>query len=350
MYIKEIEFINFKSFGKKVKIPFFDDFTTISGPNGSGKSNIIDGILFVLGLSNSRTLRAEKLTDLIYNGDKAKRPDFAQVTIKFNNTDREMPVDADEVTISRKIRETENGYYSYFYFNGKAVSLTEVHNYLSKARVTPEGYNVVMQGDVTRIITMTPNERRKIIDEIAGVAEFDNKRDRALNELEIVRERVERADILIEEVEKQLEKLKVERDQAVKYQALKQEKMKFEGFVLLSKLKDAKVELENVDTDISSKKEVQEKLQLSIEERKGKLAGIEKELNELTSEIQRMGEDEQIQVKRDIEEIKGEVSRCVNSIELADNEIEDIDSRRKKAFLDIEGTKNKINDVDSKLS
>uniref|UniRef100_UPI00272E709A AAA family ATPase n=1 Tax=Methanococcoides sp. TaxID=1966350 RepID=UPI00272E709A len=350
MYIKELEFINFKSFGKKVKIPFFDDFTTISGPNGSGKSNIIDGILFVLGLSNSRTLRAEKLTDLIYNGDKAKRPDFAQVTIKFDNIDREMPVDADEVTISRKIRETDNGYYSYFYFNGKAVSLTEVHNYLSKARVTPEGYNVVMQGDVTRIITMTPNERRKIIDEIAGVAEFDNKRDRALNELEIVRERVERADILIEEVEKQLEKLKVERDQAVKYQALKQEKMKFEGFVLLSKLKDAKVELENVDKDISSKKEVQEKLQLSIEERKEKLAGIEKELTELTSEIQRMGEDEQIQVKRDIEEIKGEVSRCVNSIELADNEIEDIDSRRKKAFLDIEGTKNKINDVDSKLS
>jgi chromosome segregation protein len=350
VYIKELEFINFKSFGKKVKIPFFDDFTTISGPNGSGKSNIIDGILFVLGLSNSRTLRAEKLTDLIYNGDKAKRPDFAQVTIKFDNTDREMPVDADEVTISRKIRETDNGYYSYFYFNGKAVSLTEVHNYLSKARVTPEGYNVVMQGDVTRIITMTPNERRKIIDEIAGVAEFDNKRDRALNELEIVRERVERADILIEEVEKQLEKLKVERDQAVKYQALKQEKMKFEGFVLLSKLKDAKVELENVDKDISFKKEVQEKLQLSIEERKEKLAGIEKELTELTSEIQRMGEDEQIQVKRDIEEIKGEVSRCVNSIELADNEIEDIDSRRKKAFLDIEGTKNKINDVDSKLS
>ncbi|MCC7575755.1 MAG: AAA family ATPase, partial [Methanomethylovorans sp.] len=187
MYIKEIEFINFKSFGKKVKIPFYDDFTTISGPNGSGKSNIIDGILFVLGLSSSRTLRAEKLTDLIYNGDKAKKPDFAQVTIKFDNTDREMPVDTDEVAITRKIRETDTGYYSYFYFNGKAVSLADVHNYLAKARVTPEGYNVVMQGDVTRIITMTPVERRKIIDEIAGVAEFDNKKERALSELEIVR-------------------------------------------------------------------------------------------------------------------------------------------------------------------
>ncbi|MBW6471207.1 MAG: AAA family ATPase, partial [Methanosarcinaceae archaeon] len=192
MYIKEIEFVNFKSFGKKVKIPFFDDFTTISGPNGSGKSNIIDGILFALGLSSSRTMRAEKLTDLIYNGDKAKKPDFAQVTIKFDNTDREMPIDSNEITISRKIKRTDSGYYSYFYFNGKAVSLTDVHTYLAKARVTPEGYNVVMQGDVTRIFTMTSGERRKIIDEIAGVAEFDNKRDRAVNELDIVLERVER--------------------------------------------------------------------------------------------------------------------------------------------------------------
>ena len=187
MHIKEIEFINFKSFGKKVKIPFFDGFTTISGPNGSGKSNIIDGILFALGLSSSRTMRAEKLTDLIYNGDKAKKPNFAQVTIKFDNTDREMPVDSDEIMISRKIRRTNSGYYSYFYFNGKAVSLTEIHNHLAKARVTPEGYNVVMQGDVTRIINMTPTERRKIIDEIAGVAEFDSKRDRAMGELDIVR-------------------------------------------------------------------------------------------------------------------------------------------------------------------
>ncbi|HUW67669.1 MAG TPA: AAA family ATPase, partial [Candidatus Nanoarchaeia archaeon] len=83
MHIKEIEFQNFKSFGKKIKIPFYDGFTTISGPNGSGKSNIVDGILFCLGLSSSRTMRAEKLTDLIYNGDGGKKPDFALVSIRF---------------------------------------------------------------------------------------------------------------------------------------------------------------------------------------------------------------------------------------------------------------------------
>ncbi|MGP8331426.1 MAG: chromosome segregation protein SMC [Methanosarcinaceae archaeon] len=350
MYIEEIEFVNFKSFGKKVKIPFFDDFTTISGPNGSGKSNIIDGILFALGLSSSRTMRAEKLTDLIYNGNKAKNPDFAQVTIKFDNTDREMPVDSDEITISRKIKRTDSGYYSYFYFNGKAVSLTDIHTYLAKARVTPEGYNVVMQGDVTRIFTMTSGERRKIIDEIAGVAEFDNKKERAMNELDIVFERVERVDIIIVEVGVQLEKLKVERNQAIKYQSLKEEKMKFEGFVLLAKLKDAKTEFESVNSDIEAKKEVLNGLSQSMDEKQTKIDELELELDELTSEIQTMGEDEQIRTKKDIEEIKGEISRCADSIELADNEIEDIDSRRRKAFVEIDEIKTKVGELDLQIS
>ncbi|MDK2832833.1 MAG: chromosome segregation protein [Methanolobus sp.] len=350
MHIKELEFINFKSFGKKVKIPFFDGFTTISGPNGSGKSNIIDGILFVLGLSSSRTLRAEKLTDLIYNGEGSKKPDFAQVTIRFDNTDREMPFDADEISITRKIRETDSGYYSYFYFNGKAVSLGDVHNYLAKARVTPEGYNVVMQGDVTRIINMTPGERRKIIDEIAGVAEFDSKRDRALSELEIVRERVERVDIIIEEVGQQLEKLKTERDQALKYQSLKEEKMKFEGFVLLAKLKDAKVELTSVADDILAKEEVLAKLEVDLEAKRVAVDKLEQELEEMTLNIQRMGEDEQIQIKKDIEGIRGEVSRCMDTIEISEKEMEDVESRRRKAFVDIDDIKGKLEELDSKIS
>ena len=140
MHIKEIEFINFKSFGKRVKIPFYGGFTAISGPNGSGKSNIIDGILFALGLSGSKTMRAEKLTDLIFNDAKSKPPEFAQVTITFDNTDRRAPVEPDEFEIARKIKQTKSGYYSYFYYNGKSASLTEVHELLGKAGVTPEGY------------------------------------------------------------------------------------------------------------------------------------------------------------------------------------------------------------------
>jgi len=233
MHIKEIEFDNFKSFGKKAKILFFNDFTAISGPNGSGKSNIVDGIIFALGLSGSRTMRAEKLTDLIFNGNgtrKGKRKGdgtrngngngngngsgikstsgtgvtkSAMVTVRFDNSDRSFPLDDDTIEITRRIRQTNSGYYSYYYFNDRACTLTEIHANLAKAGIRPEGCNVVMQGDVTRITEMTPTNRRKLIDEIAGVAEFDEKKDRAYSELDTVREQIERIEIILSEVTQQ---------------------------------------------------------------------------------------------------------------------------------------------------
>ena len=348
MHIKEIELQNFKSFGKKVRIPFFDDFTTISGPNGSGKSNIIDCILFALGLSSSRVLRAEKLTDLIYNGDVRKR-DFAQVTIVFDNKDREMPVDSDEIVITRKIRQTPTGYYSYYYFNEKAVSLTDIHNYLAKAKITPEGYNVVMQGDVTNIIEMTPTERRKIIDEIAGVSEFDEKKEQAMNELEIVRERIERVDIILAEVDDQLMKLKQERDQALKYQSLRDEKRKYEGYILLAREKDAKNELGKLSGELKDKETRKEALAKQFEERKQEILGIEEKLSALNAQIIQKGEGEQIALRKEIESIRGEISRCVTMIELAENEIKDIDSQKRKVFLDIDSIQGKVLEFDGKL-
>lgn len=349
MHIKEIELHNFKSFGKKVKIPFFDDFTTISGPNGSGKSNIIDGILFALGLSNSRILRAEKLTDLIYNGDSRAR-DFAQVTVRFDNKDREMPVDIDDVVITRKVRQTESGYYSYYYFNEKAVSLADMHNYLSKAKITPEGYNVVMQGDVTRIIEMTPTERRKIIDEIAGVAEFDDKKEQALNELEIVRERIERVDIILAEVDDQMQKLRQERDQALKYQSLRDEKRKYEGYILLAKLKDAKNELNRLEGELNGKEARKEEIIKQVNGCKKKLDEIESKLSELNSMIIQKGEGEQIALKKEIESIRGESSLCKNTIELAENEISNIESQKRKAFLEIDKIQGKVAQYNEKLN
>jgi len=349
VHIKEIEFQNFKSFGRKIKIPFYDGFTTISGPNGSGKSNIVDGILFCLGLSSSRTLRAEKLTDLIFNGDGGKKPDFAQVVIRFDNSDREMPVDSDEIIITRKVRQTNSGYYSYYYFNNKAVTLREIHNYLAKAGITPEGYNVVMQGDVTRITEMTATERRKIIDEIAGVAEFDNKKDHAINELDIVKERIERVDIILAEVDGQREKLQRERDQALKYQTLLEEKVRYEGYVLLSKLKDAQKEFDKIVEEISSRMEGESELESLLESKQEKMDELESGLKELNEQITQMGEEEQIGIKRQIEETKGKISVSQNTITLTESEITDLDSQRRKGLIEIDNIKGNTAELTSKI-
>ncbi|MDD1660070.1 MAG: AAA family ATPase, partial [Methanomicrobiales archaeon] len=156
MHITELEIDNFKSFARKTTIPFFERSTVIPGPIGSGKSNIIDAILFCLALSTSRGLRAEKLTDLLNLNTKKNN---AEVSLTFS----------DGTTIRRRIKRTPNGYYSYNYLNNRLVSQSDVIAYLARVGIKPEGYNVVMQGDITKIMQMSDGERRKILDEIAGV-------------------------------------------------------------------------------------------------------------------------------------------------------------------------------------
>jgi len=205
LHITELEIDNFKSFSKKTKIPFLEGFTVISGPNGSGKSNIIDSVLFVLALSSSRNLRAEKLTDLI-NLNSGRNT--AEVALEFS----------DGTKIRRRIKRTGNGYYSYNYLNERLCKQSDIVDHLARHGIKPHGYNVVMQGDVTRIMEMSDFERRKIIDEIAGVSEFDVKKQQSLSELDIVRERIEREELLLIELTRRVNELKREREHALEYQ------------------------------------------------------------------------------------------------------------------------------------
>ena len=160
MYLKEVNLENFKSFGKRKKIPFLKGFTVITGPNGSGKSNIGDAVLFVLGPSSSRAIRAGKLTNLIYNGGKEKKPaKYCKVTLIFDNHDRIIPIDEDDISFTRLVKlspsDPEN-YLSYFYVNNKKSSLTEFNDLLSHAHISADGYNLVKQGDVTHIVEICP--------------------------------------------------------------------------------------------------------------------------------------------------------------------------------------------------
>ncbi|MDI6859978.1 MAG: chromosome segregation protein SMC [Methanocellales archaeon] len=341
LYIKEIDLWNFKSFGKRAKIPFFDDFTTISGPNGSGKSNIIDAILFALGLSSSRIMRAERLTDLIYNGD-GKNPDHAEVTIKFDNADRELPIDQDEIKVTRRIQRTESGYYSHYYLNDSPCNLGELHTYLSKAKIFPEGYNVVVQGDVIRLVEMTPLERRKVIDEIAGVAEFDEKKERSLKELETVRERIEHADIVLSEVNARLEQLVGEREQALKYQALRDEKRRYEAFTLLAKRKSVDRKLKKVIRELKTKNLRKDNLVSEITDIRARISKLEEKLGTLNEQIMMKGEDEQIRIKEEIMNLQGKITFCENAIEFSKNEIDNLEKERRRAFIDIDKTQRKV--------
>jgi chromosome segregation protein len=367
MHIKELVLENFKSFGRKTRIPFYDDFTTISGPNGSGKSNIIDAVLFALGLARTRGIRAEKLTDLIYNpghedDESGAGPTEASVTVVLDNGDRALERsqvvnaagtedvgDVDEINVKRRVKETEDNYYSYYYLNGRSVNLSDIQDLLAQAGVTPEGYNVVMQGDVTDIISMTPGSRREIIDEIAGVAEFDAKKEQAFEELEVVEERIGEAELRIEEKAERLEQLEDERETALEYQGYRDEKEEYEGYLKAAELADKRDELERVRTRIEAREDELDALRTKLDEKQGRVVRLEEDLEDLNAEIERKGEEEQLEIKSEIERIKGEIERLRDKIEDSEERIEAAESERRQAFVKVDRKQEEIDDLEEQI-
>ena len=220
MHLKAVEMENFKSFGGKLVVPLMEGYTAVTGPNGSGKSNITDAILFVLGPKSSKAVRAGKLTDLIFDGGKSKgKASFTKVSLVFDNTDRLMPWDDDTVRLTRYVKLSDNGtdYSSYFYVNDRKSTMTEFDSLLTKARISADGYNLVQQGDVTRIVQMGAIERRRIIDAISGIASFDADIEKARTERQEAETNLDRIGIVVEELTHQVDRLARDREDARAY-------------------------------------------------------------------------------------------------------------------------------------
>ncbi len=367
MHITEVVLDGFKSFGRTTRIPFYEDFTVITGPNGSGKSNIIDGILFALGLARTRGIRATKLTDLIYNpghddGDGDGGPNEASVTVVLSNADgtldRSQVVsaagsedvgDVSEITVKRRVKETEENYYSYYYLNGRSVNLSDVRDLLAAAGVTPEGYNVVMQGDVTEIINMTPYQRRGIVDEIAGVAEFDEKKEAAFEELDTVKDRIGEADLRIGEKRDRLDRLSEERETAIEYRSLRESAEEYRGYRKASELEDKRESLAGVTAEIDEANAELSERRAELDTRQERLTRLEEDLADLNHEIETKGEDEQIAVRSEIEEIKGDISRLEGRIETAEERAEEAETERRNAFVQIDRKQETIDDLEAEI-
>src|ERR687886_429458 len=339
VHIKRVELTNFKSFGGTTSIPLLPGFTVVSGPNGSGKSNILDALLFCLGLASSKGMRAERLPDLV-NHDKERRGTVeASVTATFDLSDapdaflddeeeQETKGDASmlapegreqenngsaslppleqenpkskiqnpkstEWSVTRRLRVTQQGTYtSNYYINGEACSLTELHEQLNRLRVYPEGYNVVLQGDVTSIISMNSRERREIIDELAGVAQFDRKISLARQKLDEVKEVEERSRIVEKELISQRDRLASDRTKAEKYQKLRaefQEKSQWEIVLKFRHLQQQEWKLrEQIETGDRTSASLTEQLQAISTQIQEATA----ELDALNARVKALGESE----------------------------------------------------------
>ena len=221
-------------------IPLEEGFTVVTGPNGSGKSNILDGVLFCLGLATSRGMRADRLPDLVNSGMlKAGKAAETSVSVRFDLSDwqpdaaeegLEAPEEGPwikagqtEWTVTRKLRVMPGGSYSSSYSaDGVACNLQQLQTQLRRLRIDPEGSNVVMQGDVTRIVSMSNRDRRGLIDELAGVALFDSRIDQTKRKLDDVQERQERCRIIEQELLASRQRLEKDCAKARQYQELRE--------------------------------------------------------------------------------------------------------------------------------
>ena len=334
MYIKQLEIDNFKSFANKATIPLLEGFTTVSGPNGSGKSNIIDSIMFALGLRTGSALRIENLSDFITTFNNRNE---ASVKVTFGGVDGN-----NELSVTRSIRKTKQGYASTYYLNDKVDTLTNIRSILEKYNITPNSFNVMMQGDVTSIVMSSPKVRRGIIDEIAGVADFDRRIEQATNELKTVEQRVQAASLILSEVEKTLEQLREEREVALKYKALQEEKNGLEAQVNKVKFFDLKRNLEIAHNNILqankqlkeeefNKKDIDEKIKLVTEKYK-----------ELDEKVKAQGEDERNKLKDAQSDISTRIQIKKNAIDYSDKQIQ-------QGLQSIENAKNGIESYQKKI-
>ncbi|TRU52050.1 MAG: chromosome segregation protein SMC [Microcystis aeruginosa Ma_QC_Ch_20071001_S25] len=295
VYIKKVELSHFKSFGGTTPIPFLPGFTVVSGPNGSGKSNILDALLFCLGLATSKGMRAERLPDLVNHSYNSQRhSNEASVSVTFDVTDIPDATDRDW-TVSRRLKVAKGGSYtSTYYINGETCTVSELHDQLNRLRIYPEGYNVVLQGDVTRIISMNAKERREIIDELAGVAEFDRKIEKTKENIDSVKEREERCQIIATELQKSLEKLALDRIKAEKYQKLKAQVQEKQQWEIVLHWQNLQQRCQQVKEQIQAGEKEKQVLTETIANLSEQIAQNSQELEKLNQQVKAFGEDEHL--------------------------------------------------------
>ena len=334
MYIKQLEIDNFKSFANKAEIPLLKGFTTVSGPNGSGKSNIIDSIMFALGLRTGSALRIENLSDFITTFNNKNE---AMVKVTFGDVDGDK-----ELTVARRIKKNNQGFASTYYLNDKIDTLTNIRSILEKYNITPNSYNVMMQGDVNSLVMCSSKARRGIIDEIAGVADFDRRIDQATNELKTVEQRVEAAALILSEVESTLEQLKAEREVALKYKKLQEEKSGLESQISTVKFFDLKRNLELAHENIlqSNKKLKEEQANKTDLDERIKL--INEKYKELDAKLKEQGEDERNKLKDSQSDLSARIQTKRNAIDYSETQIQ-------KGLQSVENAKNGIQQFKKKI-
>ncbi|MBN1175197.1 chromosome segregation protein SMC [Candidatus Woesearchaeota archaeon] len=337
----------FKSFATKTDIDFGDNFNCILGPNGSGKSNVLDSLCFVLGKAGAKGLRVEKSSNLIYNGGKTKKPaKEGEVSIWFDNSENTFSqIDEKEVKITRIIKSNGQGVYK---INDKTSTRTQIIDLLGSAHINPDGYNIILQGDIVRLIEMSPNERRQIIEEIAGINVYEDKKQKALREIGRVEEKINEADIILAERESYLKELKKDRDKAQKFKDLENKKKRNKKTLLVNDISTREEKVSGIDAQIEKHNLEITKIEEEIKSLRELISQKKKDIEAINKEVEEKGEKDQVKIHKEVEALKVDVALAKQRLQTIDTEIEKVRGRQSELKKDYDELNEKTGNLEQR--
>ena len=288
MYLKSIEVQGFKSFANKIVFDFHNGITGIVGPNGSGKSNVADAVRWVLGEQSAKQLRGSKMEDVIFAGTENRKPvGFAFVSITLDNSDHALPVDYDEVTVSRRVYRSGE---SEYLINGNSCRLKDVTEMFYDTGIGKEGYSIIGQGQIDKILSGKPDERRELFDEAAGIVKFKRRKATAIKKLENERANLVRVNDILSELEKQVGPLQVQSEKAKEYLDYKADLKKYDVNAFLLESDRISKDLEELtgkigiaDNDLANSRAEYESTKAEYEEAEEQLSKVNSDIENVNS-------------------------------------------------------------------
>lgn len=280
MYLKSIEVQGFKSFANKILFEFHNGITGIVGPNGSGKSNVADAVRWVLGEQRAKQLRGGSMQDVIFSGTENRRPlSYASVAITLDNADHQLPVDYHEVTVTRKLYRSGE---SEYLINGTACRLKDVNELFYDTGIGKEGYSIIGQGQIDKILSGKPEDRRELFDEAAGIVKFKRRKYLSVRKLEDERQNLVRVNDILSELEKQVEPLRRQSETARIYLKKKEELKIYDINMFLmdtirlkEQIETAQTSLDDAVRELEEAKEKHEELKNAYEKQEQNLSETE---------------------------------------------------------------------------
>ncbi len=290
MYLKSIELYGFKSFAHKMKFEFHNGITGIVGPNGSGKSNVSDAVRWVLGEQSAKQLRGASMQDIIFAGTETRKPlSYAYVALTMDNSDHVLPVDFEEVTIARRVYRSGE---SEYLLNGTPCRLKDVSELFYDTGVGKEGYSIIGQGQIEKILSGKPEDRRELFDEAVGIVKYKKRKAASVKKLESERENLVRVNDILSEQERRIGPLEKQSEDAKKYLKLKEDLKKIDVNSFMLEVDRLQSNLEEVEKNSTIATEQLESSKTAQEEIRIKYDSLEQEITELDETIEALKKEQ----------------------------------------------------------